>query len=256
MLTGHHYPLGCHQTPPPSIDRLLSPEIHVLEEQSLQRFLAVSRSSSIPVRLDEVGSVSCGGTPGISNTFASALWATGYIAQAMSAGVAGINLQGNPSNCHGYSPVCTTTTGRTAPVLGLQPQWYALRLLTALVGTRPVPAEVSSPGTPNLLVRAFAARNGTLRLVVVDDDPPGSPPAQIRLRVAHGSRTATVLALTAPSPAATTNVRLGGGIVASDGSWHGGTRARVAPQHGVVKLTVAPSSAALLTVPARTHSGR
>jgi hypothetical protein len=255
LLTGHHYPLGCHQTPPPTIDRLLSPEIRVLEGQSLRRFMAVSRSSSIPVRLDEVGSVSCGGTPGISNTFASALWATGYIADAMSAGVAGINLEGNPSSCQGYSPVCTATPGRVASALGVQPQWYALLLMKALIGTRPVPTRISTPGAPNLLVRAFISPRRSLRVVIVNDDPPGSRPAELRLRVARGSRTATVLALSGPSPAATTGVRLGGRAVAPDGSWRGAVRARIAPVRGVVKLTVAPSSAALLTVPARA-SGR
>ena len=48
------------------------------------------------LRLDETGSVSCGGTAGISNTFASALWAVDYIARSMAAGAAGINLRGQP----------------------------------------------------------------------------------------------------------------------------------------------------------------
>jgi hypothetical protein len=248
MLTGHHYPLGCHQTPQPSIDRLLSPEIHELEQQSLLRFRSVSRATSIPVRLDEIGSVSCGGTPGISNTFASALWATGYLAQAMTTGISGINLEGNPASCRGYSPVCTQAPGREAAPLGVQPQWYAILLLRALVGTRPVPTRISSPGTPNLLIRGFLTRHGAVRIVIVNDDPPGSRPSQLQLPVRRGTGAASVLALTAPSPAATTGVRLGGRTVAGDGSWHGANRTWIAPVKNVLKLTVAPSSAALLTV--------
>ena len=38
--------------------------------------------TGIPLRIDEANSVSCGGVAGISDTFASALWATGYITQA------------------------------------------------------------------------------------------------------------------------------------------------------------------------------
>jgi hypothetical protein len=260
MLTGHHYPLGCHQTPSPTIERLLSPHIRALEEQSLRRFMSVSRASSIPVRLDEVGSVSCGGMAGISNTFASALWAAGYIAQSMAAGVSGVNLEGNPANCRGYSAVCTPP-GRPTGILHAQPQWYALLLARALIGSRPLPtgirllgaAAAPSPGVgatgmPNLLVRGFVAHDRTLRVLVVNADPPGSRPAELRLRVGPRYGTATVTALTAPAPAATTGVRLGGHVVGADGSWGGATRAGVAPRGGTVSVTVAPSSAALLTV--------
>ncbi len=106
LLTGHHYPLSCHTTPRPTIARLLSPPIRQAEEASLRRYMAVSRDSSIRFRLDETNTVSCGGEAGVSDTFASALWATDYIAHAMLAGVWAINFQGNPGNCQGYTPVC------------------------------------------------------------------------------------------------------------------------------------------------------
>jgi hypothetical protein len=98
LLTGHHYPLGCAEVPAPSITRLLSPKIRGKELASLERYMAVSRASEIPFRVDETNTVSCGGMAGISNTFASALWAVGYMAQAMRLGVSGINFHGNPAN--------------------------------------------------------------------------------------------------------------------------------------------------------------
>ncbi|HLH14031.1 MAG TPA: hypothetical protein VKV16_04525, partial [Solirubrobacteraceae bacterium] len=73
LLTGHHYPLGCNQLPPPSIGRLLSPYIRELEEASLRRYLLVAQQSELPFRLDETNTVSCGGVAGVSDTFASAL---------------------------------------------------------------------------------------------------------------------------------------------------------------------------------------
>ncbi|HEV3404262.1 MAG TPA: hypothetical protein VG073_08220 [Gaiellaceae bacterium] len=251
LLTGHHYPLGCHQVPPPSIQRLLSPEIRMLEAQSLRRFMTVSRSSSIPFRLDEVNSVSCGGTAGISNTFAAALWATGYIAQAMAAGVAGINFQGNPANCRGYSPLCAPTPARLARgVLGVQPEWYALLLARHLLGSRPVHAYVVSSGAPNLVVRAFEAGDGTLRVVIVDEDPLTAAPAAVKLHTGRRYRSMTVLALSAPSTTAGTGVRLGGRSVARDGSWsEPSAAAKRASRPGSISVTVAPSTAVLLTLP-------
>jgi hypothetical protein len=251
LLTGHHYPLGCHQTPAPSIERLLSPEIRLLEAQSLARFMRVSRSRSIPFRLDEVNSVSCGGTAGISNTFAAALWATGYITQSMAAGLAGINLQGNPANCRGYSPVCAATSARLAHgVLGAQPEWYALLLTRSLLGTRRLHAFVVSPGRPNIVVRAFKGHDGTLRVVIVNEDPPGTIPVALRLRVGRRYRSATALTLTARSPTTSTGVRLGGRAVARDGSWvEPAARARIASRASAISVIVSPSSAQLLTLP-------
>lgn len=92
ILTGHHYPLGCAEDPAPSIPKLLSQRIRELEEGSLRRYLFVARETEVPFRLDETNTVSCGGVPGISNTFASALWAVSYLTQAMRMGAAGINL--------------------------------------------------------------------------------------------------------------------------------------------------------------------
>ena len=250
LLTGHHYPLGCHQTPAPSIDRLLSPETRNLEGLSLERYMSVSRRSSIRFRMDELGSVSCGGMHGISDAFASALWATGYIAQAMSTGVAGVNFQGNPANCTGYSPLCAGSPGRLAAgILGAQPGWYALLLARGLIGARPLPTTLLPPAQPNVLARAFMSGSGRLRVLILDAEPPGSPPVALRLRVGRRYRRAAVLALTAPSPAATTGVRLGGRAVARDGSWSApATIPQTPARHGAISITVAPSSAALLSM--------
>ncbi|HEV2922948.1 MAG TPA: glycosyl hydrolase family 79 C-terminal domain-containing protein [Solirubrobacteraceae bacterium] len=250
LLTGHHYPLGCHQNPAPSIGRLLSIGVRKLEGQSLGRFMSVSHSSRIPFRLDEINSVSCGGTAGISNAFASALWATGYLAEAMAAGVSGINMQGNPINCRGYSPLCAATARLFGSgVLHPQPDWYALLLSKSLIGSRPLPTTISTPGSPNVLAQAFKTAGGSLRLVIVDDEPPGAHPAVLRLQVGRSYRWASVLSLRAPGPAASTGVTLGGRAVARDGSWH--ARPRVTPlvrRGGAITLTVPASSAALVTL--------
>jgi hypothetical protein len=258
LLTGHHYPLGCHQAPPPSIARLLSGKTRRLAAVSLLRYMSVSRRSRIPFRMDEANTVSCGGRPGISNTFASALWATDYISQAMAAGVTGINLQGNPANCLGYSPVCATSPRRLAAgVLTAQPVWYALLLTKALIGGRPIPTSVASTQRPNLAVRTLLAADGSLHVVIVEEDAPGSAPAAVSLHVGRRFRAATVLPLTAPSPGATSGVALGGSAVANDGSWRARSRlASIPASGGEITVTLAPSSAALVTVaPAATSTG-
>jgi hypothetical protein len=250
LLTGHHYPLGCHQVPAPSIARLLSPQTRRLAATSLARYMSVSRRTRIPFRMDEAGSVSCGGRHGISDTFASALWATDYITQAMAAGVAGINLQGNPGNCLGYSPVCATSPGRLARgALTARPVWYALLLSKALLGDRPLPTSAAAPPGRNVTVRALLAADGSLHFVIVEADPPGSSPVAVSLHVGRAFGAATTLALTAPSPEASTGVTLGGRAVAGDGSWHPQAGLGSIPAvAGVVTVRIPPSSAALVTV--------
>jgi len=250
LLTGHHYPLGCEQIPAPTILRLLSPQIRRLERSSLLRYMSIANASEVPFRLDETNTVSCGGEPGISNTFASALWAVGYLTQNMSLGVEGINLQGNPANCTGYTPLCAPTAeGLAAGALDAQPEWYALLLAKALIGDRPLPASTISPRPLNLQVSALRAGDGGLHVVIVDDDPPGTRGAAVRLRVGRGFRGAKVLALTAPSPAAVSGVRLGGRAVAPGGSWSEPSRLPgAANRDGLITVQIAPSSAALLSV--------
>jgi len=253
LLTGHHYPLGCKQTPAPTITRLLSPQIRRLEDSSLLRYMSIAKASEVPFRLDETNTVSCGGEAGISNTFASALWAIGYLTQSMAMGVEGINLQGNPANCAGYTPVCAPTAeGLAAGALDAQPEWYALLLAKALIGDRPLPVSSSAAHPLNLQVSALRARDGGLHLVIVDDDPPRARSVAVRLRVGRGFQGANVLALSAPSPAALAGVTLGGSAVAADGSWSEPSRLpRAANRDGVITVQIAPSSAVLLSVSKR-----
>jgi hypothetical protein len=250
LLTGHHYPLGCAQVPAPTIAGLLSPPIREAEAVSLQRYMAISQVGEIPFRLDETNTVSCGGVPGISNTFASALWAVGFLSQAMKMGVAGVNLEGNPTNCAGYTPLCATTPETLAAgELSAQPEWYALLLLKALIGERPLRTITSAPTHPDIEVQTFRASDGALHFVVVDDDPPGSRNLALALHIGSGFHGASVLSLTAPSPAALSGVKLGGQAVASDGSWTPpSSLPHAANQDGAITVSVAPSSAALLTV--------
>jgi hypothetical protein len=250
LLTGHHYPLGCHSRVAPSIPRLLSARIRRLEGVSLHRYMSVSHASAIGVRIDETNSVSCGGRAGISNTFAAALWAVDYIARSMAAGVSGINFQGNPANCLGYTPVCAPTAARLrAGSLSAQPEWYALLLASRLIGDRPVHTTLTRPTLANVDVTTLIAPDGGLRFVIVDDDPPGARDASVALHVGRGFAGAAVMPLTAPSPAASSGVELGGEAVRSDGSWRESRRLPHRPNHaGVITLTVSPSSAALATV--------
>ena len=50
------------------------------------------RRAGLPFRLTEVNSVTCGGVTGVSNTFATALWAPDTLFELLRAGVDGVNV--------------------------------------------------------------------------------------------------------------------------------------------------------------------
>jgi hypothetical protein len=250
LLTGHHYPLGCEQQPPPSITRLLSPKIRAKEVGSLRRYVAISRAGGRQFRLDETNSVSCGGVAGISNTFASALWAAGFLPQVMASGAVGANMHGNPTNCKGYSPVCASgpyelSTGQ----LIAQPEWYALLIARELIGARPLPTAVDvRPKGANVQVSGFQTPSGSLRFVVLDYDPQGKRGIVLRLKVGSAFAGASTLALTGQSLAATTGTALGESEVSADGSFKPQQAPAAAVRRGVVSIEVPAASGALVTV--------
>ncbi|HEY5194375.1 MAG TPA: glycosyl hydrolase family 79 C-terminal domain-containing protein [Solirubrobacteraceae bacterium] len=250
MLTGHHYPLGCAQTPAPTIEALLSSAGRGAAATSLATYLTVARLYDIPLRIDETNTISCGGVAGISNTFASALWAIGYITQAMADGAAGINLQGNPSNCAGYTPLCAPDPGALAEgTLRAEPEWYALLLTRELIGDRPLATTISASDSPNLVAASFSAPGHSLKVVLADNEPQGTSPLALSLDVSAGMGQAQILRLTAPAPSATSGVQLGGRTVPVNGSWLTPVPTEsVAASSGSVALELTPGSAALVTV--------
>jgi hypothetical protein len=234
LLTGHYYPFACTQVPAPSIEALLSASTREREARSLGNYLAVARRHGIPLRIDETNSVSCGGLPGISDTVASALWATGYIAQTMSAGLAGINLHGNIANCAGYTPLCAQSPADLAAGrLHAEPVWYALRLARSLVGTRPLPTTVAGESASELLAAAFEGPGSAIQILLVDDQMQGAP-LSVRVGVGAGARSTRLQRLTAASVSAIGRVSLSAGPAEC--------------RSGTVTLELPAASAALLSV--------
>jgi hypothetical protein len=204
--------------------------------------VAAAHADHLPFRLDELNSASCSGKWGVSNTFASALWATDYVARAMATGFRTLDFHDLLSWPGSYSPLVAAGSA-----LHPNPEWYALLLTESLRGARPVSTNVH--GAPSLSASAFLGAGGVIRLLLVNFDPTSASPLLVRPEVRGRFAGGTILRLTAPSPYATSDVTLGGGEVASSGAW-----APRLPLPGVyehnssVAFAVPPSSAALVTL--------
>src|SRR5262249_45388475 len=150
------------------------------------------------------------GEPGVSNTFASALWAADYIARAMAAGVRGLDFHDLIDRPGAYSPLVMSNRG-----LHANPEWYALLLGQRLAGSRALRATVRSAA--NLTATGFLSAAGAVQIVLVNFDPAGDAPLVVRLRVPGSFAGGTILRLTAPSAYATSQVKLGGREVMASG---------------------------------------
>jgi len=86
LLTAHHYITGQGQSAA-TIDVMLQEEKKY--QPMLVKFQAISESARIPWRMCETASFSGGGKAGVSDTFASALWALDYLFVLSSYGCSG-----------------------------------------------------------------------------------------------------------------------------------------------------------------------
>jgi hypothetical protein len=102
MLTYHYYEDGPATNPNMNIPNLLNSNTGVIEDADVVRGAADDLQK--PWRMTEGNTCWSGGKPGVSDVFASALWAADYALLHASLGCAGINLHGGNGKAVAYSP--------------------------------------------------------------------------------------------------------------------------------------------------------
>ena len=252
LLTDHFYPLtkcGDHRV---TLGELVSPLTRRNETTTLARLAAIEQASTVPLRVDETNNVSCRGQPGVSNVFASSLWAVDYLARAMASGLAGVNLHDLITEPQAYSPlVAEGASGLASGALQADPEWYALLLAHHLLGDRPVSASVAARSR-DVTAAAFLNPSGSLEIVLVNFAGGPSKPLGVRLHLPQTFSAGPILRLTAPTLRARTHVLLGGRGVSSAGTWsHVTPLPLVSGKPGSLELSMPAGSAALVTLYSR-----
>jgi hypothetical protein len=203
-----------------------------------------AHTSGRALRVDEINSVSCGGEAGVSDTFASALWALNTLFAMARVGVDGVNVHTRP-----YSLSQLFSLSRSGSVWRavVRPVYYGLLTfaLAAPAGSRLL--RVSQPGTRGLHVWATRTPAGVVHVVLINETLRRRT-VDVRLPVpATMSRTV----LQASSLGASGGVTFGGqsfspvtttGVLA--GAQRVGTAGRV---KGALRVPVPPASAVMLS---------
>jgi hypothetical protein len=236
IVTYHRYPLhrcfeGSGSPTAPTIAHLLAPVAASGPATSLAGAAAVAHRHGLPLRSDELNSVSCRGAHGVSDVFASALWAIDSLFQMARAGVDGVNMHTFPGAL--YAPFALTRTGGRWRA-DVRPMYAGLALFAQAAPPGSRLLEMTGSVLSTLRAWATRARDGTIRVVLVNDSRRDTVAATVLIAGA----TAAIAHLIAPGAAATGGFRLTPPVA-------------FRPVRGGDGVRLGPASTALVTVPPR-----
>ena len=252
VVTVHRYALqGCLTNPSspayPSIGNLLSDRSSAGLAQALVPYVALAHARGLRFRVDELNSAAlagCLGRPGVSDTFASALWMLDALFNLAGVGVDGVNVHSLPGA--GYE-LFTFSHDAGSWQAFVRPDYYAMLLFAQAF---PAGARLLPVRTPAGAVKVWAtlAPDGRTRVALINKGP---RPEWVELQLPPAAGPAEVEWLRAPGAAATRGVTLGGqtfGAQTTTGALIGpAQRQPVAQLLGWYSIQVPGYSAALLT---------
>ena len=255
-MTVHRYPLRNCYVPPsspqyPMVSHLLSSYATVQLADSLKRWIDIAHAQHRRLRVDELNSVACRGKAGVSDTFASALWATDALFSLARAGVDGIDMHTLP---HAAYELFAFTRHDGRWQAQVKPVYYGLELFAQAAPPGARLLSVSRRGADSALsvwaTRAGGRGHNVVRIVVINKSQTQRKTVSLRVPVGAGG-TATVERMLAPSAHARRGVTLGGrtyGTATHTGQLAAPEVARARAKHGRIALSMPRASAALITV--------
>ena len=235
LVTSHYYPEGPPADPRMNIDLLLHPGERF--DYSCREALDSAKAAGLPFRMAEGNSCYNAGKPGVSDTFASALWAGDFCLQMASMGCVGVNLHGGANGF--YSPI----VGSIGSGFEVRPEFYGLMLAQQFAGRTLHRTTLEAQGA-NLTAYA-AGGDGAQGLVAVFNTDARN--VEVTLTEASGGfKWATVERLEAPAIDSKLGVTFEGAAVGSDGQFHARAGERLRSHSGKLSVRVPAYSAALI----------
>ena len=248
LVTLHRYPLKrCVPSDHVTAAQLLAPASTAGLANGIVSEVAIAHAHGLPVRVDEMNSISCGGERGVSDTFASALWSLDALFQMARVGVDGVNIHTTP---RALDQLFTFRQVDGAWQGEVQPEYYGLMMFAQAAAAGSQLLAVSGVTGDALRTWATLAPDGHIRVVLINTSPTDAQ--LIRVRAPSATGPAGLELLDAPSVHATTGVTLGGqsfGPETTTGLLAGPPpTAEVTPVAGDYVISVPAGSAAMLTL--------
>jgi hypothetical protein len=254
MLTSHAYGLNQCVTNPsspayPSVPHMLSLSASRGLLSGLTPYIALAHRSGATYRVDEMGSVSCNGRAGVSDTMASALWVMDALFSIAADDVDGVNLHTYPDSVNGLFDF-ELSQGHWLGIV--HPLYYGALMFAqaAPAGSRLL--RLAGGGQAQLRAWATLGADHRVRVLLINDSVSSSAQARVHAPAGYHSGGGSVERLLAGGAYATSAITLGGqsfGAATPTGVLPAPALQTVAPRLGTYTVTLPASSAALLTLP-------
>ncbi len=245
LATQHFYPMingpsiGAGSAQDPTIGNMLSAALMARTASYARAVADAANAAHIAIRMGETNNCAGGGKPGVSDVYASALWAVDHAYTLAEAGIAGINFHGFLTG-KGYSPISDS-----AGVALAKPEYYGLLAFAAGASGQLLPVHIT--GTPpNMAAHATLGGDGVVRVTIVNKDSVASVFAHIV--PSRAMSRATALRLLGASLGASAGVTFAGRTVGPDGTFTPGTAESVPVDSTGFGITVPAASAAVVTL--------
>lgn len=239
LLTHHYYRTGARR-PEATIETLLAPDPAF--KTKLLKLQRTCSERGIGFRINEVNSFYGGGKPGVSDTFASALWCLDFMFRVASYGGEGVNMETDVNQMawvSHYSPIFRDSAGQ----LIARPEYYGM-LAFAMAAKGDLVKLKSSYTDVNVSVYATRNTEGPFWVTIVNKDL--SRAAAIEIDLPGGCSKAEVYRLEAPSIESRDRVTLAGAQVLTDGTWSPGSAEKISVKGEVASLRLPAASAVLV----------
>ncbi len=242
-ITAHRYPYdACARRGSPTfptIARVLSENATVGMRRTALTLERISDRAGLPLWLTEINSVTCGGARGVSNTFATALWAPDALFELVQAGV--------ESACvHVRHDAINMAFSLSRSGLVAYPLFYGMVLFARTLGpgARLIPVHLAAPAALHLKAWMVRLDGGVAHVLLLNK---GGHTANVQLRLPFTGR-ATVERLTAPKVTSTGQVTLGNQHLTRRATWAGTRHAETVTRTATGYVIRVPRySAALVT---------
>jgi Glycosyl hydrolase family 79 C-terminal beta domain len=210
--------------------------------------IALAHSRHMAFRVDEMNAVTCAGTPGVSDTFASALWVLNALFAMDRAGVDGVNVhswRGSAGKLFGFSLDHGTWSA------SVRPEYYGLMMFARAAPAGSTLEPVTQSNGSNVEAWATMAGDHRVRVMLINHSLTAAQSVVVRVPMARGN--ALLDRLRAPSVKSTAGMTLAGqsfGAATTTGQLAGPLReVTLKRRGGAYSVRLPAATATLLTAP-------
>jgi len=243
LLTHHYYRDGA-RNPTSTIDELLhgDPKLTPM----LVELAAISQSSGLPYRICETNSFSGGGKPGVSDTFAAALWVLDFMFTLASAGCAGVNMETGVNQLgfiSSYSAIGDDEQGHYRAT----PEYFGMLAFAQAAAGEILRCSIEGTDRD---IKAYATRLDRNHVVLTGINKERSSDVTLALErdLSSSFRAGSAIRLFGPTIESKSGITLGGATVSEAGSWEPVQIEEIARTQGQFEVSLPRASAVIVNL--------